>query len=93
MLSIQAMARQCAGSMPALAAVCAIASLTLFSWSRASAMLLRLFFIVYLLLVIVVINLWHHFARWFVNTQGMLPSLLLIGIILLASQLPYWGDD
>jgi hypothetical protein len=55
-------------------------------------MLLRLFFIIYLLLVIIVINLWHHFAVWFVKTQGMLPGILLLGIILVASQLPYWDD-
>ena len=56
-------------------------------------MIIRLVFIVYLLLVIVVIHLWHHFVVWFVDTKGMLPGLLLLGIILVASQLPIWGDD
>jgi len=55
-------------------------------------MILRLVFIVYLLLVIVAINLWHHFAKWFVDTQGCLAGLLLLGVILALSQLPYWDN-
>ena len=55
-------------------------------------MIIRLVFIVYLLLVIVVIHLWHHFVVWFVDTKGMLPGLLLLGVILALSQLPYWDN-
>jgi uncharacterized membrane protein len=58
-------------------------------------MVVRLVFIVYLLLLIVIIHLWHYFARWLVETHGILPAAILIFVILAASQLPprYWGED
>ena len=57
-------------------------------------MIIRLVFIAYLILLIALIHLWYHFAKWLVETHMIVAAILLF-IILAASQLPprYWGED
>ena len=57
-------------------------------------MIVRLVFIAYLILLIALIHLWYHFAKWLVETHMIIAAILLF-IILAASQLPprYWGED
>jgi hypothetical protein len=57
-------------------------------------MLQRSLLVFFVLLAIVLANLLHFLARWFVDTQGILPGLLLVGVIVLVAQVldPYWED-
>jgi hypothetical protein len=57
-------------------------------------MLERSLLVFFVLLAIVVANLLHFLAHWFVNSQGILPGLLLVGVIVLLAQVldPYWED-
>lgn len=50
-------------------------------------MLQRSIFCAVVLATIILVNLWHVFARWFVHTQGELAGIMLIVIILLIAAL------
>ena len=58
-------------------------------------MLQRSIFAAVVLATIIMVNLWHVFASWFVHTQGLLPGVLLLVIILLIAALvhPPWEDE
>jgi hypothetical protein len=53
-------------------------------------MIVRLLFFLCLAAIVLFAHAWHAFARWFVDSQGILPGILLLIILLLLSQLPYW---
>jgi hypothetical protein len=56
-------------------------------------MIVRLVFIVYLLVIIGVIHLWHRFTVWFVREEGIVPGLFLCAALLLIACLPYWNAN
>ena len=47
----------------------------------------RLFLILCIILAIVLPILWHFFASWFVRSEGTVPGLFLLAVILLLSRL------
>jgi hypothetical protein len=41
----------------------------------------------FVILAIVAVNLWHLFSSWLVHTHGIIPGLVVLGVILLLSRL------
>jgi hypothetical protein len=55
--------------------------------------LIHLVFIAYLIVIIAAIHVWRLFANWFVDTEGIVPGIFLLAVLLLILRLPYWDSD